>query len=117
MTRYKLKRIYDKPDSTDGFRVLVDRLWPRGIKKENAKIDEWLKSLAPSSTLRKRYHQEEETWEEFKQAYYAEINANEQSNAIVKELKKHDVITLLYAAHNKEHNNAKALKEYLEAYF
>ncbi|MGK9125169.1 DUF488 family protein [Olivibacter sp. SA151] len=117
MPNFKIKRIYDEPDKSDGYRILVDRLWPRGIKKERAQIDEWLKNLAPSTDLRKRYHQDAESWDEFKRDYYREISGNNESKEIINELKRHEVITLLYAAHNKEHNNAKALKEYLEAYF
>ncbi|MEH6308494.1 DUF488 family protein [Olivibacter sp. CPCC 100613] len=117
MPTFKLKRIYETPDKADGYRVLVDRLWPRGVKKENAQLNEWLKNLAPSTELRKRYHQGLENWDDFKREYDLEIESNKDINSIIKRLKEENVVTLLYAAHNKEHNNAKALKEYLEAHF
>ena len=107
----KLKRIYEAPAASDGTRILVDRLWPRGIAK--AKVDLWLKEMAPSDALRKRFHGHPEDWDEFRKAYAAELK---QADEAVKELRGHlrkGPVTLLYAARDEEHNNAVALKQWL----
>ena len=107
----KLKRIYEAPAASDGMRILVDRLWPRGIAK--AKIDLWLKDIAPSDALRKRFHGHPEDWDEFRKAYAAELT---RAGEAVKELRSHlrtGTVTLLYAARDEEHNNAAALKQWL----
>lgn len=109
----KLKRIYEAPAASDGMRILVDRLWPRGIAKDKAKIDLWLKDIAPSDALRKRFHGHPEDWDEFRKAYAAELK---QAGEAVKELREHlrtGTVTLLYAARDEEHNNAVALKQWL----
>lgn len=111
------KRIYEKPDNKDGYRVLVDRLWPRGISKDEAKLDEWAKEIAPSNELRKSFDHKPEKMPEFKEKYLYEIEANEVAtefeNIILKELNKHNV-TLLYGAKDEEHNNAIVLREWIE---
>lgn len=110
-----IKRIYSSPSTDDGTRVLVDRLWPRGISKEDAKIDHWLKEVAPCNELRKWFAHDQAKWEDFKDKYKTELdNRKEQLEdlrAIVNENKN---ITLLYAAKDEDHNNAVVLKEYLE---
>jgi uncharacterized protein YeaO (DUF488 family) len=108
------KRVYDEPEAGDGYRVLVDRLWPRGVKKEAAKLDEWLKELAPSSELRKSFKHEAGRWEEFKRRYFEELRAQEEAVAGLVAKAKRGKVTLLYAARDRERNNASALKEYLE---
>jgi uncharacterized protein YeaO (DUF488 family) len=111
----KAKRIYEAASASDGMRVLVDRLWPRGIAKEKAKIDLWLKAVAPSDALRKRFHAKPEKWADFLEAYATEL-ASEAAAAAAKELRRHSrkgTVTLLYAARDEEHNNAVALKALL----
>ena len=111
-----IKRVYEAPASTDGLRILVDRLWPRGLTKEKAALDHWLKEIAPSDALRHWFGHDPEKWVEFQQRYYAELRAKPDA---VKEL--HDMIgtktaTLLYAAHDSAHNNAVALRDFLVAH-
>jgi len=109
----QVKRIYDVPSSMDGYRILVDRLWPRGIKKENANIDLWLKEISPSDALRKWFNHEPEKWEEFKQRYGKELKGNpELVDQLSLHLKKGKV-TFLFSAKDETHNNAVALREYL----
>lgn len=100
------------PEKSDGFRILVDRLWPRGITKEKAKIDLWLKDVAPSDKLRKWFGHDPKKWNEFKKRYFAELT----NNPAVEQLKKYIIkgnVTLLYSAKDENHNNAVALKEFL----
>ena len=111
-----LRRVYDPAGAGDGTRILVDRLWPRGIAKDKAKIDLWLKDIAPSNALRKRFHGHPEDWKAFCSAYAAELE-EESAQEAVQELKRHlrkGPVTLLYAAKDEEHNNAVALKAWLE---
>ncbi len=118
MTRHQLrvKRVYEPPDSGDGTRVLVDRLWPRGLSRERAKIDLWLKEIAPSNSLRRRFHGNPAAWEEFKIAYYGEIREPAAQPAIQSLLDRltREPVTLLFAARDETHNNAVALQEWLE---
>jgi uncharacterized protein YeaO (DUF488 family) len=109
----KLKRVYEAPAASDGTRILVDRLWPRGIAKDKAGVDLWLKDIAPSDALRKRFHGHPEDWDDFRKAYAAELK---QAGETVKILRGHlrkRPVTLLYAARDEEHNNAVALKQWL----
>ena len=108
----RIKRAYDAPAKTDGHRVLVDRLWPRGVKKEEADIDEWLKDVAPSNELRKKFHAHPEKWAEFRKQYFADLKDNPQVRELAAQARK-GRITLVYAAKDEEHNNAVALREYL----
>jgi len=110
----KIKRIYNAPARDDNFRILVDRLWPRGISKDKAKIDLWLKDIAPSDSLRTWFAHDSAKWVVFKQKYFREIDNNK---ALIKEITKRVKVgvTLLYAAKDEQHNNAQALKEYMEA--
>lgn len=112
----EIKRAYEKPSLADGQRVLVDRLWPRGISKEKARIDHWLRNLAPSNTLRKWYHSSA-NWEAFKKRYFKELHTPEASadlQLLYGLLHKHELITLIYSSRNEERNNAVALKELLD---
>lgn len=111
----KLKRAYDPPEKGDGFRVLVDRLWPRGIKKEDLGIGLWLKDIAPSDMLRKWYSHDPERWEEFKSHYFEELRENDEAvDRLLNEAGGNKVITLLYSSKEEKLNNAAALKEYIE---
>lgn len=110
----KLKRIYEKPSKDDGIRILVDRLWPRGLTKAQTGINLWLKDIAPSSELRKWFNHEPEKWDGFKKRYWTELKDKKEAVKILKQnIKKNDV-TFVYSARNDEHNNALALKEFLE---
>lgn len=109
----KIKRIYEPVDKADGYRVLVDRLWPRGIKKETAGIELWLKEIAPSTELRKWFNHDPEKWESFRKKYYAELKGNPAVKEMKAVLKKHTVTTLLYSAKNEDYNQAIVLAEYL----
>ena len=111
-----VKRIYDDPDPKDGMRILVDRLWPRGLSKENAKIDVWLKSVAPSGALRKWYGHDVGKWAEFKKRYFLELDASSEAVNELLGYVKEGGAAFLYAAKDTEHNNAAALKEYIEGY-
>lgn len=109
----KIKRVYDEPEEDDGQRILVDRLWPRGKKKEDLKIDLWLKDVAPSNELRKIYHGDPTKWDEFRRAYTKELCCGRTFEDLVDMAIDHD-ITLLYASRNRERNNAVVLKNLLE---
>ena len=109
----RIKRIYDKPSDDDGYRVLVDRLWPRGMKKEIARIDVWLKDAAPSDELRKWFNHEPEKWNDFKEKYFMELQHKKGVlDSVIERINQG--LTLLYGAKDERHNNAAALKEYLE---
>lgn len=110
----KIKRVYASPAPTDGYRVLVDRLWPRGISKSNVRIEEWQKDCAPSTELRKWFGHDVDNWDEFKRRYTAELEANkEEVTAFVNRAGK-GPITLVYAAKDEEHNQAVVLKRFIE---
>ncbi len=108
-----LKRVYDEPDAKDGMRILVDRLWPRGLSKERARIDVWLKEIAPSNELRKWYQHDVEKWPEFKKRYVAELKAAPDAVEELLGYTKKRNVTLLFAAKDSEHNNAVVLQEYV----
>jgi uncharacterized protein YeaO (DUF488 family) len=110
----KLKRVYDPPKPADGFRVLVDRLWPRGVSKSSARIDLWLKEIAPSDALRKWFGHDPLKWDTFRARYFRELQKNHEAVAQLNEIIRNGPVTLLFAAKDQEHNNAAALKEYLE---
>ncbi|MCB0749287.1 MAG: DUF488 domain-containing protein [Ignavibacteriae bacterium] len=112
----KIKRVYDKYSPQDGVRILIDRLWPRGIKKEEAKINFWIKEIAPSDDLRKWFAHDLKKWAEFKKKYLDELNNKKDlCSEIVSKGKVN--ITLIYAAKDEEHNNAVVLKGYLNRSF
>ncbi len=110
-----VKRIYEPTDAEDGFRVLVDRLWPRGVSKEKAKLDLWFKEIAPSNDLRTWFHHDPEKWQEFVKRYHAELRYNQEAVAELEQLAKHHKkLTLLFGAKDTEHNEAVVLQEYLK---
>lgn len=111
----RTKRIYEAPAVDDGLRVLVDRLWPRGIRKADAAVDLWLRELAPSDALRKRFAHDRARWDDFRQAYFEELRASRTSVADLCEAAAARPVTLLFAARDAECNNAVALKAFLEA--
>lgn len=111
----RVKRVYEQPSDQDGFRILVDRLWPRGLRKSEAKFDLWMKEIAPENRLRKWFSHDPEKWEEFRKYYLKEL---EQKEEYVQELlgkAREKDLTLLYAAKDETFNNATVLKEYLES--
>lgn len=110
----KIKRIYDKTDDSEGMRVLVDRLWPRGIKKQDAKINFWAKNLAPSNELRKWYNHDHKRWNEFRHRYFAELDANPEGIAELQTHMGESVVIFLFSSKELKLNNATALKEYIE---
>ena len=110
----KVKRVYDEPLEEDGLRILVDRLWPRGISKKDAKVDLWINEVAPSTDLRKWFNHEDIKWQEFREKYFLELKERKEEIKQLTELKGQQDLTLLFSAKNQEHNNAVALKEYLE---
>ncbi len=110
----QIKRVYERPAKGDGFRVLIDHLWPRGMKKEDAAIDEWLKAIAPSTALRKWFGHDPEKWEEFKRRYFSELAENREAVAKLADRTKAETVTLVFSSKEERFNNAVALKEYLE---
>jgi len=115
MGKVNVKRIYNAAEKSDGFRILVDRLWPRGISKERAKLDLWLKEIAPSTELRQWYHGDEGAgkWEEFKARYIAELKNNTTVAQLLELIKEKEVITLLYSVSDEEHNHALLLSDFV----
>jgi uncharacterized protein YeaO (DUF488 family) len=112
----KIKRVYEEYDKADGYRILVDRLWPRGIKKENAKLDEWNKDIAPSTELRKKFHNGEEKFEEFVKSYKKELlENNKEELQRIKDLAKNKKVTFLYGSKDEEHNHAKVLGDIINS--
>jgi uncharacterized protein YeaO (DUF488 family) len=113
----KIKRAYDKPLKKAGYRILVDRLWPRGIGKDDVLLDEWAKQLAPSVHLRKWWGHTPELWDEFQKRYMAELRHNKATEDFVESHADKKVLTLIYGAKDTEHNHALVLQEYLEQKF
>ncbi len=111
----RVKRVYDPPDAQDGARVLVDRLWPRGARKDEAKLTLWLKDIAPSDELRRWFGHDPARFSEFSRRYRAELAANKDAVSRIEDLVKAGPVTLLYAAHDEEHNNARVLADHLKA--
>lgn len=110
----KVKRIYEKVDEDDGMRILIDRLWPRGLSKKNARIDTWMKDISPSDSLRKWFGHKEERWREFKARYLKELKNKRELIKELKMLSKNKVVTLLYAAKDEKRNNAQVLLIFLK---
>lgn len=110
----EIKRVYDPADKNDGTRVLVDRLWPRGLSRADAKLDAWVKDIAPSAELRKWFGHDPERWAEFVPLYEAELRANKEAVRTLLELAGKKRLTLLYAAHDGDHNNAVVLSGFLK---
>ncbi|AWN75139.1 DUF488 domain-containing protein [Legionella anisa] len=115
MHKIKIKRIYETPDSADGYRILVDRLWPRGVKKETAAIDLWLKEVSPSNELRQWFNHEPDKWQEFQKRYAQELTEKQEQLATITTHAKNQTVTLLYSAKDAKHNNAQALLEFIHA--
>jgi uncharacterized protein YeaO (DUF488 family) len=113
---FQIKRVYDPPATADGARVLVDRLWPRGLRKEDAKLTLWAKDAAPSPTLRQWFGHRPDHWDKFQDRYRAELAANAAALAPLYELKKGGRVTLLYGARDPEFNHARVLAEYLRTH-
>lgn len=109
----RLKRVYEQPSDEDGMRILVDRLWPRGLTKEKAKVDLWLKDIAPSTELRKWFAHDPNKWKNFIKKYEMELRENDEAVKLLKEQIKKRVVSLVYGARDEEHNEARVLKDYL----
>ncbi len=117
MNNIIIKRVYEEYAENDGYRILVDRLWPRGMTKEKAHIDDWAKIISPSTELRKTFNHDVDTWDEFRIRYLIELDNNERADefiSLIKEKLQHSNVTLLYAAKNKDINHAIVLKEWIE---
>ena len=111
----RTKRVYEKPAKEDGFRLLVDRLWPRGLTKERAATDEWMKEIAPSDALRKWFHHQPEKWAEFEKRYQKELAAKEDLLGEIRKLEsEHRVVTLLYGRNDEKQNQAVVLADVLK---
>lgn len=111
----KIKRVYEHPEKDDGVRVLVDRLWPRGLTKERAAVDLWLKDVAPSTELRKWFGHDPAKWEQFQIRYRKELTEKKDDLKLLAEKSKKNTVTLVYGARDVEHNEARVLKTILEA--
>ena len=112
----KLKRAYEKPSRDDGSRILVERLWPRGLTKERAAVDLWLKEVAPSPELRKWFGHDPAKWEQFQKRYWKELQEKKEAVQQLKQKSKQGTVTLVYAARDEEHNSALVLKRFLEGH-
>lgn len=115
MPRIRTKRIYETPESGDGRRILIDRLWPRGVSKQAARIDYWAKSVAPSHALRRWYAHEPDRWPEFRRRYFAELDANPEGMEALRAQLRGRTVTIVFSSKEERLNNATALREYLEA--
>jgi uncharacterized protein YeaO (DUF488 family) len=112
--KVQIKRVYDEPSAADGTRILIDRLWPRGVSKAQAQVDLWLKAIAPSTPLRQWFGHDPGKWEEFKTRYKAELDHNSEAVAHLKAYMAKGTVTLVYGAKDQEHNDAVVLQEYVE---
>lgn len=118
MTTIRIKDVRDEPAKTDGWRVLVDRLWPRGVSKERAALDDWVKDVAPSTELRKWFHGQpegERDFAEFTKRYRAELEENPAAAEFARAVAEHDSVSLLFDNHDREHNNAAVLRDWLQS--
>lgn len=111
----RVKRIYEPPEPVDGYRLLVDRLWPRGVSKKSASLDAWMKDVAPSAELRRWFGHEAARWREFKRRYAAELDSRQDLVAEILSLAHGQTVTLLYSARDPHHNQAVVLAEYIAA--
>ena len=109
----RLKRAYVEPAASDGTRILVDRLWPRGVRKVDAAIDQWFKEIAPSTELRKWFGHDPARWDEFRSRYAVEIRQHSEELGQIRALARHGIVTLVYSAHDEDHNDAVVLRELL----
>jgi uncharacterized protein YeaO (DUF488 family) len=111
----KLKRVYEPPEPDDGMRVLVERLWPRGMRRDALRLDAWMKEVAPSDALRRWFNHDPARWTEFQERYAAELAANRPAWLPIVDAARRGTVTLLFSAHDVEHNNAVALRAYVES--
>jgi uncharacterized protein YeaO (DUF488 family) len=111
--KIKIKRVYEQPDKDDGVRILVDRLWPRGLTKEKAAVDLWLKEIAPSTELRKWFGHDPEKWSSFRARYETELRHNNDLIKLLKQKAREGTVTLVYGARDQKHNEALVLKQFL----
>ena len=111
-----LKRVYDKAERSDGVRYLIERLWPRGVKKASLQIDGWLKDAGPSTELRQWFHHDAGRWAEFQRRYFKELEGRPEAWKPVAEAARRGTVTLIYSSHDAEHNNAVALKKFIESH-
>ena len=111
-----LKRVYEQATPEDGYRVLVDRLWPRGVSKEKAQLEEWLKEAAPSDELRQSFHKGDLSWDEFRRCYLSELKDHRDALRQLAERAERERVTLVFSSRNTERNNAVVLKQYLEMF-
>jgi len=115
MTQIKLKRVYEDYSEQDGYRILIDRLWPRGVKKEHLHYDLWAKDITPSTALREFFHEDPDNhWDTFSAKYKEELKNDPEMKEFVKNIKQHPVVTLLYASKDTQHNHAIILKDFLD---
>ena len=110
----RIKRAYEEPAMDDGYRVLVDRMWPRGVRKDQARLDAWFREVGPSNELRKWFGHQESRWAEFKKRYFQELDQNPEGLDELIAKARDQQVTLVYAASDREHNNAVALREFLQ---
>ncbi len=110
----QLKRVYEKPSRQDGFRILVDRLWPRGLTKDRAAVDLWLKDVAPSTELRKWFGHDPEKWKEFQTRYRKELKEQKEALSLLEQKSQERTVTLVYGARDQEHNEALVLKRIID---
>lgn len=111
----QLKRVYDPASSADGTRLLIERLWPRGMKKSSLRFDAWLKEVGPSTKLRRWFSHDPKKWDVFRRRYFSELSQNAKAWAPILKAARRGRVTLLFSSHDTEHNNALALKEFLDA--
>lgn len=109
----RIKRVYEPAEPADGFRILIDRLWPRGLTKEKAHVDKWLKDVAPSTALRKWFNHEPEKWKSFCAKYHAELRGSAAFAELLGDIRAHNTVTLLFGARDKQHNDAVALATFV----
>lgn len=114
MNTIKIKRIYEDPSKNDGYRILIDRVWPRGVSKENAKLDDWMKDIAPSNELRKWFDHDPDKFDEFAKRYLKELNYKKENLMEVRKKAKDQAVTLLYGAKDTEHNQGVVLLKVLK---
>lgn len=113
MGRVRIKRVYEPAEKSDGYRVLIDRVWPRGVSKDRAALDEWAKDLAPSASLRKWFGHDPSRFEEFRERYRKELDAQQDLLGELRSRARREPVTIVYGAHDEQHNNAVVLEELL----
>lgn len=114
MSKIKTKRVYEDPEESDGVRILTERLWPRGVSKERADLDKWMKGIAPSHDLRKWFDHDPDNWDEFKEKYRQELFGSEHVEELLKIVKENETVTLVYASKDEEHNSTVLLRDLLK---